>query len=171
MRAHELALDGPLQRVDQALGEERIGAARLVRLDGARQHAHADEELLLAADDARAVEDVLDVVLALADLGGDDAVEFLRRRQHAERARVEHRIEQPAAARQDARQPRGRAHDIGEQPQQRRVGPQQREQLHTGRQLGDEAVEARQCPVGIGGVGERGDQQRLHFGQPLACAG
>ena len=59
----KLALDGALQGVDQALGEQRIGAARLVRLDRARQHAHADQERLLAADDARAVEDVLEVVL------------------------------------------------------------------------------------------------------------
>ena len=170
VRAHQLALDGALQRIDQPLGEQRVGAAGLVGLDGARQHAHADEELLLAADDARAVEHVLDVVLAVADLGGDEPVELLGRRQHAERARIEHGIEQPAAARQDARQARRRAHDVGEQPQQRRIGAQQREQLHAGRQLGEEAVEAGQRAVGIGGVGERRDQQRLHLGEAFARA-
>ena len=44
----------------------------------------------------------------------------------------------------------------------------QREQLHAGGKLGEEAIEARQRQVGIGGVGERRDQQRLHLGQALA---
>ena len=34
--------------VDHALGQQRIGAAGLGGLDGAGEHAHADQELLLA---------------------------------------------------------------------------------------------------------------------------
>ena len=154
--------------IDQPLGEQRVGAPCLVRLDRAREHAHADEELLLAADHPGAVEHVLHVVLAVADLGRDQPVELLGRRQRVEHAGIEHGIEQAAAARQAVRQPRRGTHDVGKQPQQAGIGAQQREKLHARRQRGDEAVEACQRPIGVGGVGERRDQQRLHLGEALA---
>ena len=46
----------------------------------------------------------------------------------------------------------------------------QREQLHARRQLGQEPVEADEGEIGIGGLGERLDQHRLHLGQQLAGA-
>ena len=98
----------------------------------------------------------------------DQPVELLGGRQHAERAGIEHRIEQAPAARKNARQARRRAHDVGEQPQQARICAQQRKELHAGRQLGEEAVEAGEGAIGIGGIGERRHQQRLHLGQALA---
>ena len=90
-----------------------------------------------------------------ADLRVEQPVELFGGRQHAERAGIEHRIEQTPSARKYARQTRRRAHDVGEQAQQARIGAQQRKELHTGRQLGDEAVEAGEGAIGIGGIGER----------------
>ena len=90
--------------------------------------------------------------------------------QAAEEARVEHGVERAAALAQDAREPRRRAHDGGDQLEQARVLLQEREQLHAGRQLGQEAVEADEGEIGIGGLGERLDQRRLHLGQQLAGA-
>ena len=91
----ELALDRALQRSDQPLGEQRVGAARLVAVMRAGQHADADQERLLAADDAGAVEHVLHSRLGGVDLGGDEARRAPRRREGCRRMpRIEHGIEQ-----------------------------------------------------------------------------
>ncbi len=47
---------------------------------------------------------------------------------------------------------------------------EQREELHAGGQLGEEAVEADEGEVGVGRGRQRLDQQRLHLGQQLAGA-
>ena len=133
------------------------------------QHAHADEERLLAADDAGAVQRLLERG-GTADLGIDHGREHIGAGQAAEEARVEHGIEHAPAAAQDAGQARRRAHDVGDEAQQARVRAQQREELHAGRQLGQEAVEADEGEIGVGGLGQRVDQQRLHLGQQLAGA-
>ena len=62
-------------------------------------------------------------------------------RQALEEIRGEHGVEQVDMAAQLARQARGRAHQVGQELQELRVGAQQREQLHAGRQPGHELVE------------------------------
>ena len=169
VRPHHLALHLGLHGGDDAFGQQCVGAAGLGGGDGAGQHAHADQELLLAGEQARAIEHLLEVGGTL-ELGGDQGIEAGAVGQAAEEARIEHGIERAAALAQDAREPRRRAHDGGDQLEQARVLFQQREQLHAGRQLGQEAVEADEGQVGIGGIGQRLDQRRLHLGQQLAGA-
>ncbi len=141
VRSHHLALHLGLHGGDDAFGQQRVGAAGLGGGDGAGQHAHADQELLLAGEQAGAIEHLLEVGGTL-ELGGDQGIEAGAVGQAAEEARIEHGIERAPALAQDAREPRRRAHDGGQQLEQARVLLQEREQLHAGRQLGQEAVEA-----------------------------
>ena len=98
-RARARARPRACRRVDQPLGEQRIGAARLVGADGAGQHAHADQELLLAADDAGAVEHLLEVVPRSPSSAAIERVELRRGRAALpKQARIEHRIEQRGGA-------------------------------------------------------------------------
>ena len=62
---------------------------------------------------------------------------------------------------------RRRAHDVGDQLDQTPVLLEEREELDAGGQLGQKAVEADEGEVGIGGLGQRRDQQRLHLGQAV----
>ena len=131
------------------------------------QHAHANEERLLAADDAGAIQRLLERG-GTADLGIDHGREHIRAGQAAEEARVEHGIEHAPAATQDAGQARSGAHDLGDEAQQARVRTQQGEKLHAGWQLGQETVEADEGEIRVGGLGQRVDQQRLHFRQQFS---
>ncbi len=169
MRAHHLALDLGLHGGDHAFGQQRVGAARLRGGDGAGEHAHADQELLLVGEEARAVQRRLEIAGAF-QLGGDHRLEVGAVGQAAEEAGVEHGVEHAPALAQDAGEPGRGAHDGGDHLEQGRLLLQEREQLHARRQLGEEAVEADEGEIGIGGLGERLDQHRLHLGEQLAGA-
>ena len=170
MLDREVRFRRALHGADQFLGELRVGAAGERGGNHAGQHAHADQERLLVADDAGAVERILEIGGAV-ELGGNDGRDLFGARQIAQHARIEHGIEYAAAAAQNARQPRRGAHDVGDEPQQLGVGAQQREQLNARRQLGQETVEARKRGAGRGRVGQRLDQQGLHLRQALARLG
>ena len=90
--------------------------------------------------------------------------------QAAEEAGIEHGVEHAPALAQDAGEPGRGAHDGGDHLQQGRLLLQEREQLHPRGQLGEEPVEADEGEIGIGGLGERLDQHRLHLGEQLARA-
>ena len=121
------------------------------------------------AEEARAVQRRLEVAGAF-ELGGDHRLEVGPVGQAAEEAGVQHGIEHAPALAQDAGEPGGGAHDGGNHLEQGRLLLEQREQLHARRHLGEEPVEADEGEVGIGRLGERLDQHRLHFGEKLAGA-
>ena len=170
VRPHHLALHLGLHGLDDALGQQRVGAAGLGGADGAGQHAHADQELLLAGEQARTIEHLLEVAGAL-NSAAIMASRLASSGRLPKKPGVEHGIEHAPALAQDAREPRRRAHDGGDQLDQARVLLQEREQLHARGQLGQEAVEADEGEIGIGGIGQRLDQRRLHLGQQLAGTG
>ena len=62
------------------------------------------------------------------------------------------------------------AHDRRDQLEQRRVGLEQREELHAGRQVAEEEIEVQQRLVGRGGRAQRLQEARHQFGQELAGA-
>ena len=81
----EFALHLALQRADQAFRQCRVGAARLRSRDRAGENADADQERLLAADDARPVERFL-VVGGGVDLGVDDTRQCVGYREGCRRS-------------------------------------------------------------------------------------
>ncbi len=88
----------------------------------------------------------------------------------AEEAWVQDGVEHAATAAHDACKARRRSHDAGDETQQARIGPQQGKELHTGGQLRDETIKRYERLIRLAGLGQRFDQQRLHFGQQLTRA-
>ena len=159
-----------LHGLDHAFGELRVGAAGLVRADAAGQHAHADQERLLVGDQARAIELLLEIVGAV-ELGGDDGSRGWCGRAGCRRSPASSTASSTRRRLLRMRDSRGAVPMMAAISSSRRgFCFRQREQLHAGRQLGQEAVEADQGKIGIGGLGERLDQRRLHLGQQLAGA-
>ena len=170
MDADELGLDPLGKRLDQRLGKTRIGGARLPRRERARDHPDADEEGLLAADDAGAVERLL-IVAAPRRAPRRPAPSAWRasapRRRSPGSSTASSSRGLPA---DDAGEPRRRPHDVGDQPEQAWIGGKQREELHAGRHLGDDLVEGGEREIGLGGAAERIEQGGKKLGQPLARA-
>ena len=170
MRPLELLQRGVEHRRDQHIGEVAIGIAGLAHADGAGEHPHADEELLLLAEDAGAVEHVLEA----ARLGQRFAQPLTQQRgvrQRAEEGRVEQRVHHMGAAHDGFGQARRRGQHRHQQVEQAGIGLQQREKLDAGRHAAEEAVEG-----GEGGIGalaaRQGLQENRHeLGQPFAGAG
>ncbi len=78
MRLFEFRADYREKPLDQRLGETRIGGAGFRDRHRAGQHAHADEELLLLPEDARAVERVL-IGARLRELQREPLAQLVRR--------------------------------------------------------------------------------------------
>ena len=167
MDADELGLDPPRKRLDQCLGKSRIGGAGLPRRKRARDHPDADEEGLLTADNAGAIQRRR-VIGGLGQRRTDQLLQLGLRRHHTEEPGIEHGVEQPRSPADDAREPRRGSHDVGDQPEQAWVGGKQREELQPGRHLGDDLIEGRQREVGVRGAAERIEQGGKKRDQPLA---
>ena len=165
--AGELGLDPLGKRLDQCLGKPRISGARLPRRQRARDHPDADEEGLLAADDAGAVQRLL-IVGRLCQRRADQLAELGGGRHRTEEARIEHGIQEPGSAPDDASEPRRRPHDVGDQPEQAWIGGKQREELHAGRHVGDDLIEGGERKIRVRGAAERIEQRGKKLGQPLA---
>ncbi len=157
MLALELGLDAGRERFDQRLGENGIGGAGLLGRQRAGDDADANEEALLAADDARPVERIL-IVGGLRERAVDDLLELGRRRHGAEEAWIEHGIEQARPPPENGGKPRRGPHDVGDQTGEARIGGKQREELNAGRHVGDHPVEGRKRQVGFGGPAEGVEQ-------------
>ena len=82
-------------------------------------------------------------------------IERIAAGKRGQKVRVHQRIERGGRLRQMRGQARRRAGDLGHQPEQFRPREEQREQLHAGRQIGEEAVELRERRVGIGARRQR----------------
>ncbi len=91
-------------------------------------------------------------------------------RNAAEEAGRQDGVEHTAALAQDAGEPGRGAHDGRDQLDQPLVLLEQGEELDAGRQLGQKPIESEEGQVGVGGLGQRLDQERLDFGQQLAGA-
>ena len=130
----------------------------------------ADLELAVVGEAAHRVERVLDVVAARqrpVELAGKG----LDVRDRLEEIGRQHGIEQADVAAEVAGKPGCDAHQVGDQGQQARIGAEQREQLHAGRQAADELVEAGERRIRLGLRRERVQQLRHQIGQQLARAG
>ena len=140
MRGGEIVLDGAMHRADDHVGEPREGLARLLGRDGAGEDARADQEHVLLAELARAVEQVL-VGARLRQRAGQFGRELLGVRQRAEERRLDQRIHHLRIARQNIGEPRRGAEHEREQRDEIRIAPQQRQQPRAAMQAGEEAVE------------------------------
>ena len=166
----EPALGPGQQRPDHGLGDAGKDRCRGVAVDQAEQHVQADLELAVVRKAAHRVQDVLDVVAArqgAIELAGKG----LRARDRLEEVGRQHGVEQAHVAAEMAGEPRCCPHQVGDQGQQARIGAEQREQLHAGRQAADELVEAGERCVRLGLGRERVQQLRHQVGQQLARAG
>ena len=116
MQGGELDAHAVAERLDQCFGNTRIGGARLARRDRPGDDPDTDEKPLFAPDNARPVERVL-IVGGLRDGIADEFLQLRRRRHRTEKSGVEHRIEESRPPADDLREPRRRAHDVGEEAQ------------------------------------------------------
>src|SRR6185437_5626007 len=126
----------------------------------------APEDLFLG-DTAGRIERALEIARR-PKLGRKRFVELSARRQLAEESGIDQRVQRGRRARQMGGDARRGTSDLRDQPQQLWVGVQHRKQLHTGGQSAQEAVELRECSVGIGGLGKRFEQRGHQLRQQLA---
>ena len=159
MRLGEALLDPIAQRGDRGGGDVGVGEARLGRPHDRLELLHADLEAPVVGPAPRQVEDVL-LVIDLGQWRGEIGRHLRRRGQRPVEVRRQHRIEQERAAREMGGKARRAAHDGGDQLEQRRVGLEQREELHAGRQVAEEEVEVQQRLVGRGGRAQRLQERR-----------
>ena len=89
----------------------------------------------------------------------------------ADPAGIDRRVEHMRALGDDPGQARRAAEEIAEQFAHRRVGAQDRQQLHRARHTRQRRVERAQRRVGVARAGKGGEQRRHEFGQHFARAG
>ncbi len=164
------AAHGREQARHQRIGEVGVGVAGLAHADGAGEHPHADQERLLLAEDAGAVEHVLEGD-RLGEARREQVGEHRLVGKAFEEGRLDHRIEDVGAGDHGLGQPRRRGEDRRQKIEQVGIGLKQREELDAGRHAGEEAVEGDERRVGVLGLRQRLDQDRHELGQPLARAG
>ena len=86
-------------------------------------------------------------------------------------ARVEDGVHDAPSAREDPRESRSGAHDLGDKLKEARIGAQHREKLKRGRKLAQKLVEGCERKVWIARVSKRLEKGRRELGEVLACAG
>ena len=169
-RARKIGLHPRETGPRDGLGQRRIGARRLVRLDQLREQPQADHEIFLAGENARRIEEGFEPLLALMEPGqAPRKIRDVHRRGGD--APVDGDVEHMRALRDHLRQTRRSAENIGEELQHRLMRLQQREQLRRRRHARQRGVESRHAGIGVAGFGKRFEQGRNEFGQHLAGAG
>ena len=170
MLGGEPGLDPRQQRPDHDLGDLGQDQARGIAVEQPEQHLQADLELARLRPVAGGLEHVLKVARAF-----ERALELgLEPRGLGHRLQEvgrQHGLEQARVSAEVAGKARRRAHQVGDQGKQARIGAEQREQLHARRQVGHELVESGEGGIGLGLIGERAEQARDQLGQQLACPG
>ncbi len=129
----------------------------------------ADAEMALLLPDPRPVEGGFVIV----DRGEEGAELGAQRAQILQRAveiRADDRVEHAGVAAEIAGQFGGGAADVDEQVEKRRVGVEEREELHAGGQAREEAVERAQRLVGVVGGGEAAEDLGFEAGEDRAGA-
>ena len=158
------------ERGDDAIGDVAQRPAGLGQGVGVAQDLHADLELAVVGPAPRQVEHVLEVPSPR-----EPPRQLLVHGRAARRPGVEvgrqDGIQQARVAAQVIGESRRRAHDLGQQVEQVRVGVQQGEQLHPGGQAGEELVELDQGGVRVGRAAQGLEQGRHQLGQELAGPG
>ncbi len=135
-------LDRRVQRTQQHVGQPRKDLARLLRRHRARQDARADQEHLLLAEHAHAIEKVF-VGVRLLQRPRKALAEPLLVRQHAEEARIDQPVHHLRIAGQNVGEPRRGAEHERDERDQIRILPQQRQQSAAAVQTGTESGRTR----------------------------
>ena len=169
MLARELLFDRWLEGGDGGVRDVGERGAGGFGVRDVAQHAHADLELAILGPAAHDVQHVLEVV-GLAQRLRQFRAQGFRRRQRVEEAARQHRLQQIGVTAQMVSQARRAAHDLRDQVEQAGIGVEQREQLHPGRQMAEELVEAGEGDIGMGGARQRFQQLRRDLRQQLAGA-
>ena len=156
---NEVFVDAGIERADEHLGEAGVDLARLLGRDRPGQDSRPDQEHALLAELADRIEHVL-VATGLAE-----RLRQLRRQpllvgHRAEEARVDERIDDMGVVRQDIGEARRNADDQGDETDEVRILPQQREEASASAQPGEEAVEGGKCRIGILHASELVDDDR-----------
>ncbi len=154
----EILLHLAVHRADEHVGKPRKNLAGLLGRHRARQDARADQEHVLLAEQADGVEHVF-VALGLDQPAGEFGFELRFIGQRAEKTRLDQRIDQIRALRQNVGEARRDAKDQGDETDELRVLPQQRQEQTAGAQPGQEAIEGREGGVRIFGARELLDDQ------------
>ncbi len=169
VRGGEFAAHGLKQHCHQRVGEVGVGMAGLAHADGAGEHAHTDQERLLLAEDAGAVEHVLEGT-GLGERRGEQLGQHRLVGKPFEEGRLDHRIEDVGARDHRLGETRRGGEDRRQKVEEIGIGLKQGEELDAGRHAGEEAVEGDKRRVGVVGRRQRLDQHRHELGQPLARA-
>ena len=170
MGLSEALLHAVAERGNRGGGDVGIGEAGLGRGVDALELLDALLAAAVIGPAACQIEDILLVVDA-GKRRGEICRHLRGRGQRPVEVGREHRIQKEGAAREVGREARRAAHDRGQQFEQRRVGLEQREELHPGRQVAEEQVEVQQSLVRCGRASQLLQQAGHQFGQELAGAG
>ena len=161
------SLDRSVQRADDHVGEAGEGLAGLLRRHRAGQDARADQEHLLLAEQADAVEEILVEARPGRASAASPASSLLGVRQGAEEGRVDQRVHHLRMMRDDVGEPRRGAEQQRDQGEQIGILAQQREQPGAAVQAGEEAVEGGERGIRVLGARELVEQQRHQLGEML----
>jgi hypothetical protein len=164
VRHLEIIRDGTLDRAHDHVGKAREGLSGLLGRDRAGQDARADQEHVLLAELAGAIEQIL-IAAGLRERSRQLGAKLLGIRQRAEERGLDQRVHDLGMLRQDIGEPRRGAEREREQRHQVRVAPQQREQARSAMQAGEKPVERHQRAVGIFRPRQMIDQHRNEFGE------
>ena len=156
--------DPPVQRAHDRVGEAREGLPGLLRGHRAGQDARADQEYLLLAEQADAVEEIL-MGAGLRQRNRKGRLELLRSRQGAEKSLVGERVHHLGMLGERIGEPRRGAEHAGDEGHEVGVLPQQREQPRPAMQIAEEAVEGDERGIGIFGARDVIDQDRHELGE------
>ncbi len=125
MGLREILLHRAVKRADHYVGQRGEGVARLFGGDRLRQDARADQEHLLLAEHADAVEEIF-IGRGLADRALPFRAQLGLVRQRAEESRLQQRIDHMRIARENVGKPRRGAENERDEADQIGILPQQR---------------------------------------------
>ena len=158
------------QALQQRLGQGGELLARLPRRQRAGEQPGRDQELLLLADDAGAVDHLL-VVAGIAQKALDLGDQRRTAADDVGEGRIDQRIHDMGAVDHRVGHARRRGEKLHQQRAQLLVVAQQGEELHARRQARQEVVEAPEGEIGIAGLADGGQQRRQQLGEMGARGG
>ena len=156
---NEVFVDAGIERAGEHFGEAGVDLARLLGRDRPGQDSRPDQEHALLAELADRIEHVL-VATGLAERLRQLRRQPLLVRHRAEEARVDERVDDVGVVRQDIGEAGRNADDQGDETDEVRILPQQREEAPASAQPGEEAVEGGKCRIGILHASELVDDDR-----------